>query len=141
MKLRSLCLPAFAFVMAIVIACSGEQPPLLAKQLQIARPLPGTSMGAGYLTLRNNSDQQISITRVHSPELESVEMHESVLEDGISHMHKLQEVVSLPGQKRSFEPGAKHLRLHYAAAIPTQVTLHFYAEETLVLSIGATLED
>ena len=137
MKVVSLCVLAFLFV----VACSAEQAPLLAEQLQIVRPLPGMSMGAGYLTLRNNSDQQISITRVHSPELESVEMHESVLEDGISRMHKLQEVVILPGQNLSFEPGAKHLMLHYAAAIPAQVTLHFYAEETLVLSIGATLED
>jgi hypothetical protein len=31
--------------------------------------------------------------------------------------------------------------LRYRATIPPQVTLQFYAEETLVLSIGATLED
>jgi copper(I)-binding protein len=68
-------------------------------------------------------------------------MHESVLEDGISRMYKLQEVVILPGQNVSFEPGAKHLMLRYPATIPLQVTLQFYAEETLVLSIGATLED
>jgi copper(I)-binding protein len=136
-KVASLCVLTFLFV----LACSAEQPPLLAEQLQIARPLPGMRMGAGYLTLRNNSDQQISITRVHSPELESVEMHESVLEDGISRMYKLQEVVILPGQNASFEPGGKHLMLRYPATVPSQVTLQFYAEETLVLSLGATLED
>ncbi len=64
-----------------MVACSTEQPPLLAGNLKIARPVPGLSMGAGYLTLENNSEQRISITRVHSPELVSVEMHESVLED------------------------------------------------------------
>ncbi len=137
MKLRSLCVLTFFFV----VACSAERPPLLAEQLQIPRPVPGMSMGAGYLTLQNSSDQQITITRVHSPELKSVEMHESVLEDGVSRMYKLQEVVILPGQSVSFEPGAKHLMLHYPATIPTQVTLQFYAEETLLLSVGATLED
>ncbi len=137
MKVVALCVLAFLFV----LACSAEQPPLLAEQLQIARPLPGMNMGVGYLTLQNNSDQKISITRVHSPELESVEMHESVLEDGISRMYKLREVVILPGQNVRFEPGAKHLMLRYRATIPPQVTLQFYAEETLVLSIGATLED
>ena len=137
MKVVSLCVLAFLFV----VACSAEQAPLLAEQLQIVRPLPGMNIGAGYLTLRNNSDQQISITRVHSPELESVEMHESVLEDGISRMVKLQEVVILPGQNLRFEPGAKHLMLRYRATIPSRVTLQFYAEETLVLSIGATLKD
>jgi len=137
MKIVALCVLAFL----LVLACSAEQPPLLAEQLQIARPLPGMSIGAGYLTLRNNSDQQISITRVRSPELESVEMHESVLEDGISRMYKLQKVVILPGQSTRFEPGARHLMLRYRATIPSQVTLQFYAGETLLLSISATLED
>ena len=137
MKLRTLWVLTFF----LVIACSADKPPLIAEQLQIARPLPGMSMGAGYLTLKNNSGQQIRITGVHSAELKSVEMHESVLEDGVSRMYKLQEVVILPGQSVSFEPGAKHLMLRYAATIPDQVTLQFYAEETLLLSVGATLED
>ncbi len=123
------------------LACSAERPPLLAEQLQIAQPLPGTRMGAGYLKLKNNSDQKIKITRVSSPELESVEMHESVLEDGVSRMYKLQEVVILPGHTARFEPGAKHLMLRYAANVPSRVTLQFYAEETLLLSVGATLKD
>lgn len=137
MMLRSLCVLALFFL----VACSTEQQPLLAEQLQIARPMPGMSMGAGYLTLRNNSEQQINISRVHSPELESVEMHESVLEDGVSRMIKLQEVVILAGQTISFEPGAKHLMLRYRATIPARITLQFYAQETLILSIGTTLED
>ena len=137
MKLRTLWVLAFF----LVLACSAEQPPLVAEQLQIARPLPGMSMGAGYLTLKNNSAQQIRITGMHSPDLKSVEMHESVLEDGVSRMYKLQEVVILPGQSVSFEPGARHLMLRYRATIPDQVTLQFYAEETLLLSVGATLKD
>ena len=125
----------------LVLACSTEHRPLLAGNIQIARPVPGMSMGAGYLTLENTSEQRISITRVHSPELESVEMHESVLEDGVSRMYKLQEVVILSGHSVSFEPGAKHLMLRYPATMPAQITLQFYAGETLMLSIGATFED
>jgi copper(I)-binding protein len=132
---------AFAFVMAIVVACSAERPPLLVDTLQIVRPVPGMSMGVAYLTLKNQSDQVIKITQIHSPELVSVEMHETTLEDGVSRMVKLPEVVILPGQSLNFEPGAKHLMLRYRAAIPTQVTLQFYAEETLLLTISATLED
>jgi copper(I)-binding protein len=137
MKSVSLCAVTFL----IVLACSSEQPPLLAQDLKIARPVPGMSMGAGYLTLENNSEKPISITRVHSPELVSVEMHESVLEDGVSRMYKLQEVVILPGQSVRFEPGGKHLMLRYRATIPARVTLQFYAEETLMLSLGATIHD
>lgn len=137
MKIVSLCVVAFFSV----FACSAEQPPLLAEQLQISRPVPGMNMGAGYLRLKNNSEQQIRITQVRSAELESVEMHESVLEDGVSRMYKLQEVVILPGQSVSFEPGGKHLMLSYLATIPAQVTLKFFADETLMLSVSATPED
>ena len=137
MKTRSLCVLAFLFI----VACSAEKPPLLAEKLRIARPVPGMSMGVGYLTLENGSDQQMTITRVHSPQLKSVEMHESVLEDGVSRMVRLQEVVILPGQSVSFEPGAKHLMLRYQATIPTQVTLQFYSAETLLLSVDVALED
>lgn len=131
----------YTLAFLLVVACSAKQPPLLAEQLHITRPMPGMSMGAGYLTLKNNSDQKISISRVNSPELDSVEMHESVLEDGVSRMYKLQEVVILPGRSVSFEPGGKHLMLNYPTTVPSQVTLQFYAGETLMLSIGATLED
>ena len=137
MKLRLLYLLGFFFV----LACSSEQPPLLVEELHLARPLPGMRMSAGYLTLTNNSDQQISITRVHSAQLESVEMHESVLQDGISRMYKLQEVVILAGHSVKFEPGGKHLMLRYGTTIPAELTLQFYAGETLLLSVGAALED
>lgn len=134
---RCLCVLTAIFL----VACSAEQAPLVAEELRIPQPLSGMSMGAGYLTLQNNSEQAISINRVHSPELESVEMHESVLEDGISRMYKLEEVVILPGQSVGFAPGGKHLMLRYPTTIPAQLTLHFYADETLLLSVGATLED
>jgi hypothetical protein len=137
MKLRFLCLLSFF----LMIACSTERPPLLVEELQLARPLPGTRMSAGYLTLTNNSDQPISITRVHSAQLESVEMHESVLEDGVSRMYKLKEVAILPGHSVNFRPGGKHLMLRYGTAIPAELTLQFYAGETLLLSVGARLED
>jgi copper(I)-binding protein len=137
MKLRLL----YLLGMFLVVACANKHAPLLAAELQLARPLPGMRMSAGYLTLTNNSDQQVSITRVHSAQLESVEMHESVVEDGVSRMYKLQEVVILPGHSVNFEPGGKHLMLRYGATIPAEVTLQFYAGETLLLSVGASLED
>lgn len=137
MRLAWLC----AAIVCVAAACSTEQPPLVAGQLQIARPVGGMSMGAGYLALKNNSDQSIVITRVHSPDLESVEMHESIQEDGVSRMVKLPEVAIPPGQSVTFEPGAKHLMLRYPTAIPSRITLQFFAEETLMLSVGATIED
>ena len=48
-------------------ACSTEpQPPLVATELVITRPMPGAGMSAGYLSLANNTEQKISITRARA---------------------------------------------------------------------------
>lgn len=130
-----------SLVLLLVAACSSEQAVLTVEKLQIPPPVPGVSMGAAYLTLTNNSDQEISITRVASPELSSVEMHESILKDGVSRMARLQRVTIAPRQSVVFEPGAKHLMLRYPAAMPDTLTLQFYADDTLLLSVDTNLKD
>jgi len=136
-------------VAVLLAACSGDPdpsgsvaanlPPLTAADVRLPQPLSGMRMGAGYLTLENNSAQDIRITHVISPELESVEMHESILKDGVSRMKKLPEVVVLAGKTIAFEPGAKHLMLRYPESIPSDVTLRFFSGEDLLLSIVTTV--
>jgi len=126
---------------AWLVACSVEQPPLLAEAVVLTPPLPGVRMGAGYMTLRNTSDQSIRINRVASPDLVSVAMHESVVEDGIARMHELQELVIPPHQSVVFEPGSKHLMIHYPAATADFVTLQFFADTAMLLSMQVHIED
>jgi hypothetical protein len=121
-------------------ACSVENTPLVATDIVVARPLPGVRIGAGYLSLTNATSQRILITKVMSPNFESVEMHESVLEDGISRMYKLGEVAILPGQTVHFEPGGMHLMLRNPLNFPDVVTLQFFAGDALLLSIDTTPE-
>ncbi len=121
-------------------ACSVENTPLVATDIVVARPLPGVRMGAGYLSLTNATSQRILITKVMSPNFESVEMHESVLEDGISRMYKLGEVAILPGRTVHFEPGGMHLMLRNPLNISDVVTLQFFAGDALLLSIDTTPE-
>jgi hypothetical protein len=116
-------------------SAAADSPPLTVADLRIPQPLTGMRMGAGYLTLANNSAQDIRITHVVSPELESVEMHESILDDGVSRMKKLPEVVVPAGKTLVFEPGAKHLMLRYPESIPSNVTLRFFSGEDLLLSV------
>ena len=130
-----------SLVLLVLAACASEQAGMTAENVHIPQPVPGVSMGAAYLTLTNNSDQEISITRVSSPNLTSVEMHESTLQAGVSRMAKLQKVAIAPRQSVVFEPGAKHLMLRYPAQMPNQITLQFFADDALLLSIDTILED
>lgn len=125
----------------LATACSDTDAPLVATDISIARPLPGTRMTAGYLTLTNNTSEQITITEVTSPEFHAVQMHESVIADGIVRMRALDEVTIPPGDSVDFEPGARHLMLIQPTGETDNVTLKFIAGEAVVLTINATLTD
>ena len=84
-------------VIALLAACSVEKVPLVATDVVISRPIPGMQMTAAYFLLSNNTTQAITITDVTSPNFESVEMHESALEDGMTRMYALGELTILAG--------------------------------------------
>ena len=93
-------------------ACSADiQPALVASDITITRSMPGMTMRAGYLTLTNNSEETITITRVSSPNYESVMLHESVVEDGVARMRPLEKIEMRAGTSAILEPGGKHLML------------------------------
>ena len=122
-----------------IAACTAESVPLVANDVSIRGPMPGMQMAAGYLTLTNNTPQSIIITRVSSPQFEAVEMHESVLEDGVSRMYALGSLTVPPHRSVRFEPGGKHLMLMRPVADVEQVTLEFYAGEAVMLRIDTRL--
>lgn len=120
-------------------ACSADhQPALVASDLAITRPMPGMTMSAGYLTLTNNSDDTITITRVSSPNFASVMLHESVVEDGIARMRSLDKIEVRAGTSTIFEPGGKHLMLMRPMELDAPVALQFYDGPTLLLTVTSS---
>lgn len=133
-----------ALVLAILVlltACSNEAPPLVASDVVVKRPLPGMQMSAGYLTLRNNSGESITIDQVTSPQFGNVEMHETVIENGVAKMVALEPVVLSAGSSVEFEPGGKHLMLMRPVEDLGTVTLEFHSAGTIVLSVSVATGD
>lgn len=122
-------------------ACSQESAPLVATDVVVSKPKPGMSMTAGYLTLSNNASQPIVITQVASPQFESVELHESVIEDGVARMYPLGDVTILAKSSVVFQPGGKHLMLMRPVGEFDTVSLDFYAGEAVVLTVNVALSD
>lgn len=116
--------------------CATEQAPLIAEDVVITRPMPGTRMSAGYMTLRNTSNEEIRINRIASPDLASVAMHETVIEDGISRMIALPEILIPAGRSLKFEAGGKHMMLRHLSQMPDTIRLQLYADDALLLSIN-----
>jgi copper(I)-binding protein len=128
-------------VAILVAACSIERVPLVATDVSIKQPMPGMQMTAGYFTLTNNTTQAIKISQVTSPQFGSVEMHESVVEDGMARMYPLGELMILAGRAIVFEPGGKHLMLMGPVGEFEAVTLEFHAGKAIVLTLNVTLTD
>jgi copper(I)-binding protein len=122
-------------------ACFQESAPLVASDVVVSKPKPGMNMAAGYLTLSNNTSQAIIITRVESAQFESVEMHESVIEDGMARMYALDDITVLAKSSVVFQPGGKHLMLMRPVGEFDTVTLDFFAGNAVVLSVDVTLSD
>ena len=128
-------------VVVTLAACSAGGPPLTASDIDLRPPLPGTQMGAGYLTLTNNTGDPITITRVTSPQYSAVEMHESVVEDGIAKMRPLDSVTVPPHGSVRFEPGAKHLMLMKPSGAQDGTTLRFLAGDGVLLTLNVPRKD
>jgi len=124
-----------------LLACSPAQPPLLATEVVVRPPLPGTAMGAAYMRLRNTTASPIVIDRVTSPDAVSVSMHESRLEDGVARMIELHDLRVPARESLDFSAGGKHLMLFFANEVPDRVTLQFFSADVLLLSIDVAIKD
>jgi copper(I)-binding protein len=120
---------------ALLAACGAPQPPLVASDVEITQPMPGRHMSAGYFVLTNNTDTPIRITGVTSPQFGMVEMHETTLEDGISRMREIEELVVPANGSVTFERGGKHLMLMRAQDLGQTVSLQLFSDGAPVLSI------
>lgn len=123
----------------LLFACSTDVAPLVATEISIKAPMPGMQMSAGYLTLTNNTAEEITITEVTSAEFASIQMHETVIEDDVAKMRQLEAVVVPAGASVEFKPGGKHLMLMRPTASTESVSLQFIADNAVVLSISAPL--
>jgi copper(I)-binding protein len=122
-------------------ACSGDQrAPLVATDVIVTRSVPGTEMRAGYLALTNNTNVAIIIDGITSPDFATVQMHETLIEDGIASMRALKRLPIQAGQTVLFERGGKHLMLMQPVSDLDEVTLQFYSDDTLLLSVVAGSE-
>lgn len=133
-------IPAIVLSGILLTACNGEaEAPLVASDVVISEPPPGRAMSAGYLTLRNNTNDVIRISGVDSPQFGFVEIHETRLEDGVAKMLLVPELLIPAKSNISLQPGGKHLMLMRPIGSPESISLSFYDDEALLLSVQATV--
>ena len=66
---------------------------------------------AGYIDLHNASAKTITITGLSSPGFERIEIHQSLVQDGLQKMSKLAELVIPAGARIRLKPGSLHMMM------------------------------
>ena len=129
---------ALLAVTVLASACQAPSgPPIEIRDVELTPPRGGMGMSAGYLVVSNNSNADVSITRVDSPQYGSVEIHESTLVDGVARMRPIKALDVPAGTTVTLERGGKHLMLMRPVETPDAVTLNFYAGDALLVTIEA----
>ena len=73
---------------------------------------PGAGVTAGYMQISNNSDTEITLTQISSPQFTRVEFHRTRQDEhGTVSMARMHEVTLAPGETQAFSPGGQHLML------------------------------
>jgi copper(I)-binding protein len=72
---------------------------------------PGLTTVAGYAVLTNDGNRPLQIVHIHSTQVTAVQMHETVIQQGVASMHTLDKLQLAPHQTVAFAPGGKHFML------------------------------
>lgn len=77
----------------------------------VREALPGAGVNAGYMTLFNVSDQDLTITKIESESFGSIEIHQMAPVDGMMQMSEIKDMLIPAKQSVELAPGGKHLMM------------------------------
>jgi copper(I)-binding protein len=72
---------------------------------------PGMAMLAGFMIIRNYGKEARSITAAEGPDYDHVELHRSMMKDGMARMIPQESIPVPPGGSVALKPGDYHLML------------------------------
>lgn len=103
-------------VLAMLAACGRSGPDAPAEGLAVRdawiRAVPSTaSMTAGYFVVENGGPGEAVLRGAESGQFGLIQMHATVVVDGVARMRRQEHVVVPEGGRVRFEPGGLHLML------------------------------
>jgi len=134
---------AASFAAILLSACAPESgPPVSIIDTKVLAPMPGSTVGVAYFTIQNESDDAIIVNRIDSPQYSDVQMHETIIEGGVSRMRPVKSFQVEPASSVEFAPGGKHLMLmspttNVAAGSAVTLQIHY---DTGLLIVEATMQ-
>ena len=103
--MRLFLLTSLLFLLA---ACEKNGSSISLNNLEIYAPLPGNTVTSGYTKITNNTDVAISIDSITSPDFETVEIHETIIVNGIARMIEIEQLKIPANNDVVLKRGGKH---------------------------------
>ncbi len=99
-------------LLSILTACQqSEQEPFSIEGAWIREAPPNASAMAGYVTIKNNTEQTRVLSSANSAQFNVVEIHRTIVENGIAKMRRQKDLPIPAGDSLKLEPGSYHLML------------------------------
>ena len=99
-------------LLALLFSCSNENKnSITINEAWIREAPPNASAMAGYLTITNTTKQDRILTFAKSKQFNAVEIHRTIIKDGVAKMRRQDEITILAGSSLEFRPGDFHLML------------------------------
>lgn len=137
---------AVAAMTCMLAACGegAESPvPLQGSGVTILEPVPGQDRTVAYLKLDNRGRVPLTLDRVTSPQFAAVEMHATILDDGVAGMQPLDAITIAERSSIEFSAGDRHLMLirpRQALVAGDDVTLEFHYDQPGLLILRAPMQ-
>jgi copper(I)-binding protein len=72
---------------------------------------PTVPVRAGYMSISNTGSEAVSILSVSSDAFSNVEVHQTIMQDGMMHMEQVPALTIEPNSQLDLKPGGIHLML------------------------------
>ena len=101
----------FASILFLVVASTAGASDVEIEDAWVREAPPGMSMLAGYMVVENRTGKDLVMTGATSSAFGSIEMHQTIIKDGMATMVQQQSVRIPARSKFRFEPKGYHLML------------------------------
>ena len=103
-------MPLLALLLALLLPLNAFAE-LDITQARIKNLPPSVPVRAGYLSIHNPTEFSVSIVSIRSDAFASVEIHRSVMKDGMMSMEPVNRLTIEPGTSLQLAPGGLHLMM------------------------------
>ena len=97
---------------------------LVVEEGYVRKPIPGRSMSAAFMTIRNAGTESFILTSATLEGAGSVEIHTHNHDEGVMRMRQLHELEINAGEAVTLEPGGLHLMIFGIKELPDSPELN-----------------